>query len=554
MPGSPKFSVITPVYNPRPDELRAMLRSVSEQRFRDYEHCVVDDHSTDGAVRRILRAAARRDPRVRLLERSEQGGIVAATNDAYASARGEFVALLDHDDMLHPDALQAVADAVAGNDAVDYVYTDEDKIDLDGNHFDPFVKPDWSPERFRAQMYTCHLSVARRSLVEELGGCRAGFDGSQDWDLFLRVTERARKVVHVPRILYHWRATPASAAHDVGVKPWAHDAARRAVAEHVQRIGLQAVVDDLPGCPGTFRLRPALATEPLVSIVIPTGGFHREIYGLDVDLVVHTVRSVRERSTYEHVEIVAVVDDDTPAGTRAQLAELGVRLVGFSRPFSFSEKVNVGCLEAAGDYLLVLNDDVEILPDDWRASWPNVQGRSSWIESMLMYAVLPEIGVVGAKLYFSDLRIQHAGLACTGGGPSHIYYGFPRDYPGYFNNARIPVNYLALTGACLLTRRDAFEAVGGFSPRLPVNFNDVDYGLKLHHAGYRNVFTPEAELLHFESSSREARVKSHEHEFILERWKPLLHADPYYNPQFVPGKPDFVLPAYLREGEFARPA
>jgi GT2 family glycosyltransferase len=551
MSRSPKFSIITPVYNPHPDALHEMLDSTRAQQFEDFEHCIVDDNSSARDVAPALRAAAASDPRIRLQTRSERGGIVAASNDALAMARGEYVAFLDHDDTLHVDALWDVAHAIGERDDVDYLYTDEDKIDLVGNHFNPFLKPDWSPERMRAQMYTCHLSVVRRALVEELGGLRPGFDGSQDWDLILRVTERARSIVHIPRILYHWRATEGSAAADPEAKPWARDPARRAVAEHVERVGLQAEVEHLPGAPGNFRLRPALREHPLVSIVIPTGGFHREIYGVDVDLVVNTVRSIVDRSTYDNIEIIVVIDDGVAQETRTQLENLGARLIAFPHPFSFSHKVNVGVLHARGDYLLLLNDDVEVLPERWRESWPRLEGTSSWIEAMLMYALRPEIGVVGGKMYFSDTRLQHVGLACTGGGPSHIYRAFSRDYGGYFNNARIPVNYLAVTGACAMTRRDAFETVGGLCRALPINFNDVDFCFKLHHAGYRNVFTPDAELLHFESSSRVAKVTVDELGFLQARWDTLLRNDPFYNPQFTPGKPDFVVPTYLRSGKFA---
>ncbi len=551
MSPSPKFSIVTPVYNPRSDDLQEMLESVRAQRFEDFEHCIVDDNSSEPHVLPALRAAAAADSRIRLGTRAEQGGIVAATNDALALARGEYVAFLDHDDALHPDALWDVALTIGDRDDVDYIYTDEDKIDHAQNHFNPFLKPDWSPERMRAQMYTCHLSVARRALVEELGGLRPGFDGSQDWDLILRVTERARAVVHIPRILYHWRATEGSAAADPEAKPWARDPARRAVAEHVERIDLQAEVEHLPDAPGNFRLRPALRERPLVSIVIPTGGFHREVYGVDVDLVVNTVRSILDRSTYDNIEIVVVIDDGVAQETRAQLEKMDARLIPFPHPFSFSHKINVGVLNAQGDYLLLLNDDVEVLPEGWRETWPRAEGTSSWIEAMLMYALRPEIGVVGGKMYFSDTRLQHVGLACTGGGPSHIYRAFSRDYGGYFNNALIPVNYLAVTGACAMTRRDAFDAVGGFCRALPINFNDVDFCFKMHHAGYRNVFTPDAELLHFESSSRAAKVTLDELVFLQARWDTLLRHDPFYNPQFIPGKPDFVVPTYLKSGKFA---
>lgn len=532
--------------------MEMMVASVRAQSFDDYEHCIVDDGSTEPHVVPALRSAATRDSRLKLDVLPAPAGIVGATNAALAMASGEFVAFLDHDDMLHPSALSSVDAAIAAHDDIDYLYTDEDKIDSDNNHFDPFLKPDWSPERFRTQMYTCHLSVARRALVEEVGALRPGFDGAQDWDLVFRLAERARRIIHVPQVLYHWRTAPTSAAGGVEAKPWAYEAAHRVIAEHIERSGLQAQVEELPGWPGHFRLRPALRDHPLVSIVVPTGGFVRQVYGWPVKLVVNTVRSIIERSTYENVEILAVIDDVVDDGTRAELVDLGVRLVPFPREFSFSQKINVGAVHARGDYLLLLNDDVEVLPEHWRDTWPSLEGRSSWIEAMLLYALDQGVGAVGAKLYFADTRLQHVGLACTGAGPGHIYRGFPRDFGGPFNNARLPANYLALTGACLMTRRDAFENVGGFSQDFPINFNDVDYCFKLYRSGYRNVFTPDAELLHFESSSRVPHVLPEELQDLRRRWLDLLEHDPYYNPQLVQGRPNFIAPPYFRSGEFVR--
>ncbi len=317
MSRSPKFSIITPVYNPHPDALREMLDTTRAQRFDDFEHCIVDDSSTAPDVAPALREAAASDPRIRLQTRSEQGGIVAASNDALAMAHGEYVAFLDHDDTLHPDALWDVADAIGDRDDVDYVYTDEDKIDLAGNHFNPFLKPDWSPERMRAQMYTCHLSVVRRALVEELGGLAAGIRR------LAGLGSRSSASPNGPGRSSTSRASCTTGAPPRGRRPPirrpSHGRAippAAAVAEHVERVGLQAEVEHLPGAPGNFRLRPALREHPLVSIVIPTGGFHREIYGVDVDLVVNTVRSIVDRSTYDNIEIVVVIDDGVAPETR----------------------------------------------------------------------------------------------------------------------------------------------------------------------------------------------------------------------------------------------
>ena len=402
-------------------------------------------------------------------------------------------------------------------------------------------------------MYTCHLAVMRRSLVEELGGLRSGFDGSQDWDLAFRVSEQARRIVHVPRVLYHWRTVVGSAAADIAAKPWAVDAARKAVAEHVERIGLQAEVQDIPSLPGNFRLRPVLRTHPLVSIVIPTRGSVRDLYGSHTVLVVNTIRSVVERSTYDNYELVVVHDDETSSQTLAQIEEIAghrLRLVPFPRPFSFSQKINVGVLHSAGDYALLLNDDIEVLPPDWRGTWPRTAGRSSWIEAMLQYALLPGVGCVGAKLYFADTRIQHAGVVCVGGGPSHPYRGFAADHAGYFNNALLPTNYLAVTGACLLTPRGVFEEVGGLSRAFPVNFNDIDYGFKLAAHGYRTVFTPDAELASFRVLSRPALVEENEFWALRTRWANVLDDDPFYR-GFRNDSCDFLLPHYRHDGQFA---
>lgn len=373
MPG-PRFSIVTPVYRPPAKTLKAMLASVSRQTFGDWEHCIVDDGSAEVELRAILDEAAASDLRIRVHHRDEQGGIVAATNDALELAQGEYVAFLDHDDELHPQALEKMAAAIAEKPDADYLYSDQDKIDEWGMHFDPFVKPGWSPDRLPSQMYVTHFRVVRRSLIDELGGLRPGFDGSQDWDLALRVVERTENVVHVPGLLYHWRTLPGSAAAVADAKPWAHDASRRAVAEHVERCGIQATVDVIQGYPGHYWLRPALVDEPRVSIVIPTAGRARQ---MDLDgteagsaepLVVNCVRSIVERTTYGNFELVVVIDDDAPTGVGEELQALAgerLKLVSFDGPFNFSAKVNRGVRESDGEQILLLNDDVEPLPEGW---------------------------------------------------------------------------------------------------------------------------------------------------------------------------------------------
>jgi GT2 family glycosyltransferase len=517
----PRFSILTPTYETPVDVLRAMLESVRGQSFGDWELCLVDDCSQRPEVAETLERAAAEDPRIRFQRRAENGGIVAASNDALAMARGEFLALLDHDDELHPDALALVHEALQGEPQADYVYTDEDKIDRGGRHSGPFFKPDWSPERMRTQMYSCHLSVLRRALVEEVGGFDPEFEGSQDWDLVLKVTERAGAVLHVPRVLYHWRMLETSAAGGgEAAKPWAFEAGKRAVQAHCERIGLQATVERDPADSGVYHLRPQLQGQPLVSIVIPTAGGGREIRYQQKVLVSHCVRSIVERSSYENYEIVCVLDASAPPEVQRELEEIAgdrLRLVPYDRPFNFSEKVNAGAARSEGEHLVLLNDDVEVATPDW-------------LERMVMYSSLDGVGAVGGRLVLQDGRLQHVGVRFENGLPGHPCHGYRGDYKGYGNAVRVAQNLLAVTAACLMTPRALFEAAGGLDPAFPVNYNDCDYCLKLRGLGKRIVYDPDLLMVHFESSSRSKEVEDWEKELLRERWLPLTAPDPYSNP------------------------
>jgi O-antigen biosynthesis protein len=534
----PRFSVLTPVFDTPADVLLAMLESVRTQTFADWELCLVDDRSTEPHVRTMLEEAERADPRVRVAWREENGGIVATSNDALEMARGEFVALLDHDDELHPDALAHVNEALLGTPEADYAYTDEDKVDRAGRHSGPFFKPDWSPERMRTQMYTCHLSVMRRALVEEVGGFDAEFEGSQDWDLVLKVTERARAVLHVPRVLYHWRMLETSAAGGgEAAKPWAFEAGKRAIQAHCERIGMQAKAERDEVDAGVYHLRPALGDQPLVSIVIPTCGQVREIRYEPVVLVDNCVRSIVERSTYENYEIVCVTDTSTPKNVFDELEEIAgerVRFVEYDRPFSFSSKINAGAIRSEGEHLLLLNDDIEVVTPDW-------------IERMVMYSQLPDVGAVGGRLIWEDGRLQHIGVQFEKGLPGHPGHGFAGDFRGYANNVRVARNCLAVTGACLMTSRELFDQVGGLTTTLPVNYNDIDYCLKLYARGQRTVYDPDLVMYHFESSTRSTEVEDWEKARLLERWGPVTGVDPYSNPNLRYGTPGLASPfAWMR--------
>ena len=503
----PLISVVTPVYNTPLDVLQDTLDSVLEQTFKDWELVLVDDFSPQAAVRDVLHRAAAKDARIRVIERSSNGGIVQASNDAVAAAAGEFIALLDHDDLLAPRALQRIAQEIVDDSLADYLYSDEDKVGPDGKHFDRFDKPDWSPERLRGQMYTGHLSVMRTALVRQVGGFRQEFEGSQDHDLVLRITEQSRHIVHVPEVLYHWRVVPGSTAENIDNKPYAWDAGVRSVSAHLERVGIRGHAVAGP-VPGTYRIDRALELDRSVSVIIPTRGTAGEIWGKHRIFVVEAVRSLLATSSHRDLEIVVVYDASTPESVLTELAEIAgdrLTLVPFTGTFNFSRKCNEGFLAASGDVLFFLNDDVQAISDE-------IVGR--------MIAPLSEsdVGMTGAYLFFEDGAVQHAGHTHHMGQFSHAYLGAKRGDYGAFSSLLINREASGLTAACIAMPRDVFIGVGGFSELFPGNFNDVDLCKKVGQAGYRMVWLSDVELYHFESRSRNPLVHSFEHKMIIDRW------------------------------------
>lgn len=524
----PRFSVITTVYDPEREHLEACIASVAAQTFTDLEHVLVDDASTQPHVRDVLAAAAAADPRVRIVHRGENGGIVAASNDALAAATGELVALLDHDDVLDPNALAQMHATVS--DDVDVAYSDHDLIRPDGRFATPSYKPDFSPERLRAQNYITHLLVARRSLVERVGGFRPGYDGAQDHDLVLRLTEVARAVAHVPAVLYHWRQSPRSVTTSSDNKPWAFEAGVRAVADHCARVGIDATVEltDHEGC---YRVHRRLTATPLVSVVVPTRGSAGRVWGATRVFVVEALRSIIERSTYQHLEFVVVYDTATPEPVLHALRRLAgdrLRLVEYDRPFNFSEKMNLGAVHATGDLLLMLNDDTELLDP-------------ASIEVLVAHLQTPGVAMAGAKLLFADGTLQHGG---------HVYHHQLRhaclswrgDSPGPWPLRPLAVERecSGVTAAAAVIDRRVFDQVGGFPEELPLNYNDVDLCLKVRDAGHRIIWTPWASWYHFESRTRIAGERPGEWEFINQRWHRQIHHDPYYNVNLAPDRSDWL--------------
>ncbi len=514
---SPLFSVLTPVYATALDILQTTIGSMRRQSWSDWEWILVDDASPDPRVRATLRAAAQEDPRIRVIERASNGHIVAASNDALAAARGDFVVLLDHDDLLAPRALARVAEMLASDPNIDYLYTDEDKVDEAGQHYDVFPKPDWSPERLRGQMYTSHLSVIRRELAVSVGGFREGFEGSQDHDLVLRVTEQARVVAHLDEVLYHWRAVTGSAAATPDAKPYAQLAGLRAVDEHLQRVGIDATAESIEGHPGQYRIVRRLPAERRVSIVIPTIGQSGRVWGIERTFVVDAVRSMLATTDHPNLEMVVVYDPPTPQLVLDQLSEIcgaSLVLVPYHKPFNYSEKMNVGFLASTGDRIVLMNDDVQVR-------------EHGWLEQLVGPLEEPDVGLTGAKLFFADDTIQHAGHVYSGREYHHWYIGTRGDYSGTMSDIIINREVSGVTAACAALRREVYEQIGGFCEELPANFNDVDFCYKVRTLGLRILYIANCQLYHFESRSRPKMIHLWEHEFVMARWG-VPERDPYH--------------------------
>jgi len=529
-----RFSILVPVYNTPAGLLAAAIDSVLAQVYPHWELCLCDDASTDADVSAVLERYRLIDRRILVVSRRENGGIGAATADALAVATGEYIALLDHDDVLAPWALYAVADAIAQNETLDILYSDEDKLDEQGRRCHPHFKPDWNPELLYSINYFGHLVALRRELVVAAGGVRSGYDGSQDFDLLLRCTAltEAHRIHHIPAILYHWRMSPQSTALNPGAKNYAHAAGIAALQSRFAEMA-DVRVEDGP-FPTSYRVRfPLPEPAPRVSVLIPTRDGYTHLS--------RCIRSIERLTSYQNLELIVLDNQSKDPATRAYFEELSAagkaKVVLYDHPFNYSGINNFGAGHASGDVLLLLNDDVEILAPDW-------------IEEMLSYLYREGVGAVGAKLLYPDRRVQHAGVILGIGGVaghSHKFAG-EADY-GYFGRLVLPQALSAVTGACLMVRREAFQAVGGLDERnLAVAFNDVDFCLRLSERGWRCVWTPYASLLHYESLSRgyedtpEKKARfAREAGYMLERWAGVLERDPHYNPNLTLRHEDFSL-------------
>ena len=526
----PLISILMPVYNTDPLELTTAIQSVLDQSLPNWELCIADDCSSRPEIREILEGFARQDRRIKVAFETERGGISNTCNAAWQMAEGEYVAFLDHDDTVAPHALAYVCDALDRSPDIDVVYSDEDKIDEKGRRFDPFFKPDWSPDLLLAENYVCHFLVLRQDLARKIGTLNSDCDGSQDYDLILRAIEHARQIEHIPKVLYHWRAGAVSTAASIEHKRYALDAAQDALQRYANRAGNSTRIEAAP-ITGRWRARYSIPDGTRVSIIIPSGG--------KVDVLRTNLENLFQKTTYKNYEVV-VIDNSRSGGAIEKLVrELqtdtrALRYIDWrNKPFNYSAINNVAARQCDSPVLLFLNDDTSVITPDW-------------LEAMLELVMRPEVGAVGARLLYPDGRIQHAGVVMgLFDNCGHAFKGLDGNVSHYFDFSDIVRNVSAVTGACLMTKAEIFWQVAGFDEAdFAVAFNDIDLCLKIGSSGYRVLYTPYAALHHYEAFSKTSKdLIPHPEEVARMRfkWEKVIGADPYYNPNLTRNDEDYSL-------------
>ena len=528
------ISVAVPVYHTGELFLRQMIESVMDQSYKNWELCIVNAGPDDEKVREILNEYAEKDKRIRVRELAENEGIGKNTNRAFEMAEGEYVALLDHDDLLAPDALFEVACAIERSHP-DIIYSDEDKVSGENlEHTQPHFKPDFNIDLLRANNYICHLLVIRKTLIDKVGGFREGFDGAQDHDFIFRCSDNADIIVHIPRILYHWRTHQASTADNPASKLYAYEAGIRAVRENIERNGEEAEVTHTKDY-GFYKVVYKVRKRSLVSIIIPNKD--------NKDTLKKCIDSVLTKTTYDNYEIIIVENNSTQQETFDYYKELEknsrIRVIKWEKGFNFSAINNYAAKSANGEYLLFLNNDIEVRSADW-------------IDGMLGNAQRKDVGIVGCRLLYPDNTIQHAGVIIgIGGIAGHAFTNLPAARSGYMHRASTQVDYSAVTAACMMISKKLFEEVGGFEEKLTVAFNDIDLCLRVREKGYLVVYDAYVEMIHYESKTRgsedskeKVRRFQDEIEYMRTRWIDILkQGDPYYNPNLTLSKWNFSLKA-----------
>lgn len=524
----PMFSVIMPVYNAPVSYLEKAIESVINQAYPYWELCIADDKSTQKGVARLLKKYEAKDQRIKVVYRETNGHISNASNSALELATGDYIVLLDQDDEIPANCLYIVARTINDNRNLELIYSDEDKIDEMGNRFDPYFKTDWNIDLFYGQNMISHLGVYKHSLIKQIGGFRAGYEGSQDYDLALRCIDHLQpeQIQHIPHILYHWRAIEGSTAVTMENKNYAFEAGIKALRDHFQRTGKNATV--VENAHNSYRVKWNLPEyKPLASIIIPTKD--------KVNMLADCVHSILSKTSYENYEVLIIDNNSEEPETYEFFEEIQkknkkVKVLSYKNEFNFSALVNYGVAQSKGEVVLLLNNDTEVINEEW-------------LHEMVSQACRKDIGAVGAKLFYENGQIQHAGVFLYEGHPgNHIYLKREQHDPGYFNKLNLAQNYSAVTAACLAISKELYNQVGGFDEKnLKVAYNDVDFCLKIRELGYRNLFTPFAQLFHYESQSRDndmdleqyPRFKQ-EHSFMLKKWEKALTRDPFYSPNLNP--------------------
>ena len=528
-----KFSILVPLYNTPEKYLTAMINSVIDQTYGDWELCLADGSDVEHAyVGEVCRKYAKKDRRIKYQKLKENLGISENTNACIDMADGDYIGLFDHDDLLHPFALFEYMQVIC-NENADFIYSDENTFhDTPDDAYWPHFKPDFAPDTLRSYNYICHFSVFKKQLLEKAGGYfQKEYDGSQDYDLILRLTENAEHIVHIPKVMYYWRSHKESTASDIAAKPYTMDAARKAIAAHLERIGLKGEVMNSV-IPSTYKVQYEIDDNPLVSIVIPNKDHIEDLS--------KCLNSIQDKSTWKNWEVVVVENNSTEPSTFEYYKEIEnderIRVVRWEREFNYSAINNFGVRAAKGEYILLLNNDIEIITPDW-------------IEQMLMFVQRKDVGAAGAMLYYPDDTVQHAGVILgIGGVAGHSHKYFKRGEYGYASRMTIAQNLSAVTAACILIKRKVWDEINGLDEGFAVAFNDVDLCMRIRKAGYLIVWTPYAELYHYESKSRglednpekQKRFKG-EIDRFMDRWgKELENGDPYYNPNLTLVTEDFA--------------
>lgn len=530
----PKITIITPVWNVEEVWLRRMLDSVHNQTYGNWEHCIAEGGSENPDIRKILGDFSGRDSRIKVMYLKENQGISTNSNLALEMATGDYIVLLDHDDELAPNALCEIVKKLNQCPHLDFIYSDKDKIDEFGKRILPFFKPDWSPDLFLSINYVCHLTAIRKKIIDEIGGFRDEYDGAQDYDLFLRIFEKIEPehIGHIPKVLYHWRVHANSTADSLLAKPYAAEAGKKAILAALNRRAIEGEVHDGLFF-GSYRVKYTIAGNPHISIIIPSRD--------EVLTLKKCIDSIRMKTRYEHYQIVIIdncsIEPETHLYYQVLIKDPKIKIFYYEKPFNFSAICNYGNSIVESEILVFLNNDTEVISGEW-------------LTAMLEHAQRKNVGAVGAKLIYPDRTIQHAGVIIgIKGHAGHSHKGYPADERGYFGRIQLISNFSAVTGACMMLRKDVFCEVGGFDENLTISLSDIDLCLKMRAKLYVIVYTPYSEFIHHESLTRGYESTSEkknrflkELNYFRSKWKDILEdGDPYYNPNLTLEMEDFSI-------------